>query len=465
MKLTVKTDSQEVTKEFHNQILLWDALAELGFTPDRPCGGRGTCGKCMVTANGQRVKACAAYLVEDTIVEDIPVMGEVEVLTGGGIPEMQKEPLVEAGFGMAIDIGTTTIAGYLYQFPEGRLIKTIGASNTQTQYGADVISRMDHAIHGGAGDLQRCLQEQIRELTCDTKVKKYVITGNTTMLHFLTGKDTSGMACAPYKPESLFGQWYGDIYLPKCMSAFVGADITCGILSSGMLERKKALLVDIGTNGEMVLWHERRLWCCSAAAGPAFEGAEISRGMLAQGGAINKVYVEKGEVKYTTIEGAAPRGICGSGLIDAIAVMLELGILDDTGYLEEPYEIPGSRIFITPEDVRQVQLAKSAIRSGIDTLLHEQDITCENLDAFYIAGGFGSYIDVNSAAKIGLIPVEAVGKAVVIGNAAGIGATMILQSKKLLAKAEKIAEKAVTLQLAESEYFAEKYIENMMFDN
>lgn len=464
MKLTVRHGNQEVSKEFQGKILLWDALAEMGFPLSRPCGGRGVCGQCTVIANGEPVRACVTYPEEDMVIEELPVPEEMRVLTDGERVNPMKEELTHSGYGLAVDIGTTTIAGYLYRFPEGELVKTAGVINAQVSYGADVVTRMEYALQGGAEALKQCLTEQIMKLAEGVDVERYVITGNTTMLHFLTGKSVEGIACAPYIPESLFGEWSGNMYFPRCISAFVGADITCAVLASGMLERKVSLLVDIGTNGEMVLYKDGRLLCCSAAAGPAFEGAEISEGMLAESGAIDRVFLERGKVRYTTIGEVPPRGICGSGLVDAVAIMLKLGVLDDTGYLEEAYEIGDSGVYITPEDVRQLQLAKAAIRAGIETLLYEADCKYEEVECFYIAGGFGSYVDRASAAGIGLIPRELLDKVCVIGNAAGAGAAMILQSERMRKESLRIAESAETLQLADSAYFAEKYIEYMMFE-
>ncbi len=463
MWLTVKHNDSVVRKEFHKEILLWDALAEMGFILPRPCGGKGVCGNCEVMMNGEAVRACITYLEGDSLVEELSLAEDVQVVSIGECVVTGENALIEEGYGLAVDIGTTTLAGYLYKFPEGELVKTMGALNPQTRYGADVVTRMEYALKGGAEELKNCLAEEIRKLMAGISIDKYVITGNTAMLHFLTGKETGKMACAPYEPECLFGEWYENVYLPGCVSAFVGADIVCAVLSSGMMGHGTSLLVDIGTNGEMVLYKDGQLFCCSAPAGPAFEGAEISRGMLAENGAINKVYVKQGKIKYTTIGDGASKGICGSGLIDAIAVMLEMGVLDETGYLEESFEIGDSGVFISPEDIRQVQLAKAAIRAGLETLLKESNCTYENIETFYIAGGFGSYIDPRSAARMGLFPDELLGKVKVIGNAAGTGAGMILKSRSCLEKTLEISRKATTLQLADSVYFAEKYVEQMMF--
>ncbi len=464
MKLTVRYGNKEKTEEFAERVLLWEALNKMGFYVGRPCGGRGVCGNCRVTANGESVRACITPLEEDTLVEDLPLEGELQLATGAPATVEGWQGQIKEGYGLAVDIGTTTIAGYLYKFPEGELVKEVGVANPQIKYGADVVTRMEYALKGGAESLRECIWEQIRTLAGDVKVEKYVICGNTVMLHFLSGKSVAGMACAPYKPESLFGEWQGDLYFAGCISAFIGGDVVCAVLYSEMWKQRVSLLVDIGTNGEMVLYKDGRYICCSAAAGPALEGAEISMGMTAQAGAIDKVYVENGGVKYTTIGNVRPRGICGSGLLDAVAVMLRLGFLDETGYLEEAYEIGDSGVLITPEDVRQVQLAKGAIRAGLETLLYESGCNYEEVERIYIAGGFGNYLDKENAAVVGMIPHELLEKVTVLGNGAGKGACLLLQSDVHMEMARNITEHAVTLQLADSAYFGEKYVEHMMFE-
>ncbi len=461
--ITVKTNSQELSATFQEEVLLSSALEQMGIFQDKPCGGNGTCKKCLVNANGKAVLSCQTYVGDDTYVEYTTSKNKIQGLTKGFIPHFEKKPLLDHGYGMAVDIGTTTVAGYIYAFPECECVKCVAAPNPQATYGADVIARIEHAGKGGLLQLQKAICDCIVSLADGYPIERYVITGNTSMLHLLTGKDPAGIAVAPYTPKSLFGKWYGKAYLPRCISAYVGADITTAILSSGMREKETSLLVDIGTNGEMVLWHNNVLTCCSTAAGPAFEGAGISHGTHAISGAINQVFIEDGTLKYTTIDNQPPIGICGTGLIDAIACMLRLGVIDKTGYMEQDYEIGDSHIFITTEDVRQVQLAKSAIRSGIDTLVHSCGIDLNDIDALYLAGGFGSFIHTEHAAILKLIPGELVSKTVVTGNSAGIGAAMILQSEVCLSEAEQIAAMAETVELSYSSYFMQKYIENMMF--
>jgi uncharacterized 2Fe-2S/4Fe-4S cluster protein (DUF4445 family) len=251
--------------------------------------------------------------------------------------------------------------------------------------------------------------------------------------------------------------------LAPCISAYVGADITTAILASDMEKDSCSLLIDVGTNGEMAIWKDGRFACCSTAAGPAFEGAGISQGTMAIQGAISEVWVENGTVKYKTIGDATPVGVCGTGLLDAVACMLDLEVIDPSGYLEEDWEIGNSGIFITAEDVRQVQLAKAAICAGIETLADTCGVGCDQIEKVYLAGGFGSYLRPESCGKIGMIPEVLVDKIQVIGNGAGIGASMILQSTECLSHAERIAADAESVELSASEVFMDKYMERMFF--
>ena len=464
-KVTVETKNGEKTATFNKKILLWDALWQMGFKISKPCGGKGICGNCKVNANGEIVASCKTYINDDTYVKYNIDIEYIQGVTYGMEQSFNKNPLVDCGYGMAVDIGTTTIAGYIYKFPECELIKSLCVTNNQVMFGADIISRIEYSNNGGLQTLKNLVSEQIKELSAGCDIKKYIITGNTTMLHLLTGKSPYGIGVYPFTPETLFGNWYENAYLPRCISAYIGADITTAILATGMLSKNISFMVDIGTNGEMALWHNGKLICCATAAGPAFEGAGISCGVPAVSGAINKVYIKNGKIEYETIDQRNATGICGSGLVDAISIMLTLGIIDETGYLEENFEIADSGIYITQEDIRNFQLAKSAIRAGIDTLLHECGIDYSELEAFYIAGGFGSFINIESAVKVGLIPPDVSEKVISCGNSAGIGATMILQNEQFIEASNNIAELAQCIELSTNEYFMDKYINNMSFNN
>lgn len=471
-----------------------------------PCGGKGTCKKCKVTATGslspmtdaeraclteQEIQnhvrmACMAMATGPCVIHYTSSNDNLQGLLAGQMPKFDPHPRKMSGIGFAADIGTTTVAAYAYDLQSLQCIASRGEANMQAPFGADVISRIEYATANGVKPLQDAICSQLSRLMqelCGTHSPACaVLTGNTTMLHLFAGLDPAPMATAPFTPASLFGiemDWNGiPALLPRCMSAYVGADITCAILASGMLEKSEsAILVDIGTNGEMALWQNGKLSCCSTAAGPAFEGARITMGMPGAPGAINKVYIQDSKICYETIDQQKPAGICGSGLIDAIAVLLETGILDETGLLnEDSHAFPqlmgeyngqlcvylgDSGICITQADIRQVQLAKSAICAGMETLLSSADV--EKVDTLYIAGGFGSYLNQQNARTIGLLPKAAAAQTIVLGNAAGMGACMLLLNTHFSVTCRNIAESAHIVDLNAAPDFADRYMEGMLF--
>ena len=395
--------------------------------------------------------------------------------------------------GAAVDIGTTTIAAVLYR--EGRAVGTMGAWNPQSVFGADVISRIEASLEGKADKLAAIVREAVSRLLTELAehagesaeaIETVIITGNTSMLYFLTQKNPRCLSRAPFEADELFGWWTtgealdlscrkADVYLPRCMSAFVGADITTAILGSGLTETdgvsaarggRSRLMVDVGTNGEIVLFHKERLICCATAAGPAFEGAGLSCGMRGVAGAIDHVNWENGNWKVHVIgdrEASTAEGICGSGVIDGVAGLLESGLLEDTGYLEEDVCFAGN-VGLTAEDIREVQLAKGAIRAGMETLLAEEKIDAAGLEGLYVAGGFGSYMSAKSAERIGLFPKIDLSRIKICGNAALAGAVKILHDRRMEKEAIALAERAKTINLGTSAKFQKFYMEYMMFD-
>jgi len=275
-KVTFKTNNSEKSACYSEPVLLSQAAEDLGIYLPKPCGGNGTCGKCKATVDGKEILTCQTYAECDTYVYYNTQPDEIQGLTDGACTHEAVRPIIESGYAMAIDIGTTTVAAYVYEFPKGKLVLKKALPNRQAQYGADVISRIEYSNNGGLKKLSESIRNQIEELSDGYDIEKYVITGNTTMLHLLTATDPRSIAVAPFEPESLFGGWYENAYLPGCISAYVGADTVTAILSSRMLNDTTAFLVDIGTNGEMALWHCGELICCSTAAGPVFEGAGIT---------------------------------------------------------------------------------------------------------------------------------------------------------------------------------------------
>ena len=505
LTMTVCTDGGERTFPVEEGTLLSDALRRCGLAPDMPCGGRGLCGKCLVwarsgldapsdherayltpdrLARGARL-ACQAHITGDVQVRLTPPKVVSQICTEGGDCPLGTDPLF-AVLGCAVDIGTTTLAARLYD--RTGLIATASAPNPQRDFGADVISRIGKAMEGHAEALAACVRQAVNGLLYDLcklssrstgEVDTLVLTGNTAMLHLLTMTDPSPLAAAPFAAKELFGTIYPaksfglhgsescSLYLPRCMSAFVGGDITTALLASRLCQgQDRALLVDIGTNGELALWKDGALLCCSTAAGPAFEGANLSQGMQGAPGAIDHVKTADGGLELHTIGDVPAVGICGSGVADLLACLLEMDILDETGLLddgEEQWDLTDSVAF-TQADVRQVQLAKSAVRSGMETLLHQAGLEPEDLSEVAVAGGFGSFLDLHSAAAIGLIPPELEDRCKVIGNAALDGAAMLLWDRALWAESRKLAEAAVTVDLAGSRFFMDRYVENMMFE-
>lgn len=481
---------------------LMEVLRRENVPLDFPCGGNHSCGKCRVVVDGgvdpltEKERqllgdapvgirlACFARVAGDCTVT-------VETARGSAIATDHFEsdgdltPLYDGDYGVAIDIGTTTIAAYLFSCHSKKPLAVCGEMNDQGRYGADVLTRIDYAAQNGVGGLQECICEQLGRMMAElchnagidpAQLSGACITGNTTMLHLLTGLDPYSLSQAPFTPQSLFGHYeklpipgfsHLKCYLPRCISAYVGADITCSILASELLSKKgNVLMVDIGTNGEMALKSGERLLCCATAAGPAFEGAGISCGGPASEGAVSKVWLEEGKFVCSVLGGGEGKSICGSGLIDAIACMLENKTIEYRGRFPkgaEPFAALTGNVRITLADVRQVQLAKGAIRGGIDTLLDAAGLTPEQLDGIILCGGFGSFLDPRSAEIIGLIPAGTAAKTTAIGNGAGTGAGWMLQSAQQVEESLRFVERAELIELSTSEVFKTQYIQAMNF--
>ncbi len=503
--LRITTDHETLELSCQSGQTIAEALLNTPFAIAQPCGGRGVCGKCRVRAQGSLAApdeperkllgeealnsgerlACRARIAGDCDVL-LQHQAQAQIVSGEAYANTNAEPYFR-NWGAAVDIGTTTLALQLYN--RKGLAEQAVSRNPQDAFGADVMSRIGAALSGEGLALRRTIVGKIEELLgsmalecgiAQSEIDAMVLTGNTTMLYLLTGRNPEALSRAPFAADCLFDEEIeateigfvhpAACYLPRCASAFVGADITTALLASGMLERDQtALLVDIGTNGEMALWHDNRLLCCATAAGPAFEGAEISCGCQGVRGAIDQVWPEDSALEVHTIGGAEPVGICGSGIIDAVSAMLETGRLDETGRVVQPDAVNGEdavmlagNISLSQKDVRNVQLAKSAICAGIRTLLKRAQLETTQVDAFYIAGGFGSYIDLNSAARIGLFPPELLSAAHVIGNAAQTGAAMMLLDGSLQRRMAGPIEQAEVIDLSTDAYFMQQYIDGML---
>ncbi len=419
------------------------------------------------------------------------IKAEMSILTSGNLP---KGPTGKSGFGIAVDIGTTTVAAYLYDFDKGECVAVESAINPQVTFGVDVISRIKYCrdqedgVHELAASIRTCINTLSAALCGKQGIEpaqiiEMAVTGNTTMLHLFTDTDPSSMGEAPFTVPDYFGYTKnasqlglicgGEVYIARCMSAFVGGDITSAILSSGMREDDASLLLDIGTNGEVALHANGKLYVTSTAAGPAFEGSELFCGMAAVKGAVSAVYPLSGELQTSVIGGVSPKGICGSGVIDAIALMKTSGAMDETGrILDSPLTtaVDGAPafmvcegVYITQRDVRRIQTAKSAIAAGTLALVNRAGLSIGDISRVYLAGGFGNYMDEENAITIGLLPEESRNIIKNIGNAAGAGAGMALVKGEYISEHRSIADAAQHVELSTDAYFMEKYIDCMMF--
>lgn len=411
--------------------------------------------------------------------------------------------------GLAVDVGTTKVAAYLLDLESGDVLAVRGAMNPQISYGEDVISRIDYCneIEGGRETLQgkvvATLNGMIAEMCGEADVSSQqiveaVIVGNTAMHHLLAGLPVRQLAMAPYVPavgEALdlpAGEIELDIspgafiHLPPNIAGFIGADHVSMVLSTDVWQAEDTVIaLDIGTNTEITLAVDGRMLSCSCASGPAFEGAHIRDGMRAAPGAIERVQIKNGQLNIYTIGGKHPVGICGSGILDTVAELLKDGIIDHRGLFQEgapniregmstrhrefllvPAEDTGhgKDIVVTRSDVNEIQLAKGAIRAGLEILLEEGEIAAGDIDEFIIAGAFGTYLNVGSAITVGMFPELPRERFRQVGNAAGTGAQQMLISAERRRIADEIPERVEYIELTTHAGFEKAFMEALFFD-
>jgi uncharacterized 2Fe-2S/4Fe-4S cluster protein (DUF4445 family) len=474
-----------------------------------PCGGRGKCNGCRIkvisgalpvsSEDSQRLKpeeiaqgwrlACRAAPEGDLTIE--LAQWEAAILSD----ESAFAFTPQKGWGIAVDLGTTTIVAQLLELQTGQVLGVRTALNLQAKHGADVMSRVEFAVAAkGADKLKDVVREQIGELVgglCnETKsefekarrefpasLQSVVIVGNSVMHHLFCGIDLEPMSHVPFEPQhpglqtfsasELGWKWAGGatVHFLPCLGGFVGSDVLAGILATNLHRQASfSALMDLGTNGEIVVGNRDRLLCASTAAGPAFEGARISMGMRAATGAISEVHLEAGQVRCHVLGNAAPRGICGSGLVDAVAVGLDLGRIQSGGRLVEGSSLAlTGPISLSQGDIRELQLAKGAIAAGLRILLQRWGAAGEALSRIYLAGAFGNYINYASAKRIGLlnIPME---KVVAAGNTALLGAKMALFNLSVERGGySEILNKMTHVSLNEDPRFQEVFVEEMGF--
>lgn len=451
-------------KEYPSPVNALSALAELGAQVYAPCGGKGVCGKCEVHIEGEYepfsrsgdALACRTLITGDSYIIYNTTHGKIQVLKANDMNEITPSG-EESGYATAIDVGTTTVAAAVYDLRTGKLVSTSGVPNPQSVHGADIVSRMEFAANGGAETLKREIESVISSLSWSGR---RVITGNTAMMCFLRGVDTSSMRAWPFETPEKFGYEEDKTYYAPCADAFFGADAVCAAAHC-IKENEPCIVADIGTNGEIACWDGERIVCCSASAGPCFEGGGIERGMPACGGAVCAVRSNGTRAEYDVIDDTAPTGLCGTGIADLAAFLLEQKQMSADGLLPRTYYLAESA-YITQADVRALQLAKSAVRAGIEILL-ERTKTRGKIQKLYLAGGFGSAVSPRTAAKLGLIPPETEEICVKAGNAALAGASRALTDGGFRKKLEETAAKCEYIHLAQNESFEKLFIKHMRF--
>jgi uncharacterized 2Fe-2S/4Fe-4S cluster protein (DUF4445 family) len=485
----VTCETSQIIESDHGRSLL-DILRSRSINIYAPCGGKGKCGKCTVFIEGEGEVISCKYFPDKNIEVILPGEDEANILVHQTefledfpcIPE-NSGYLSSQSYGVAIDIGTTTLAFYFLSMFTGQIEKISSVLNPQRQYGADVITRINYCQENENGllTLQNLVIDIInKEIDSFLKkrdlapgnLEKVVIAGNTTMLHIILGEDPLSLALAPFKPKftgkqvrkgNLTGLIINHdavvITLP-CLAAFVGADIIAGLAALKQIYRNY-LFLDIGTNGEMALVREGMIFACATAAGPAFEGANISCGMAAVYGAVSGFIDPE---NYKVIGNCKPVGICGSGIVDIVAYLLQNDMIDETGLLKEKFVVGSEkRIEMTQQDIREIQLAKSAIYSGISVLMNLSETTFSDIDALFLAGGFGNYININSAIAIGLLPYELKDRIFPVGNSAGIGALQFLKSNEFEERINSILRNSRYIELSNLDEFSTEFAINMNF--
>jgi uncharacterized 2Fe-2S/4Fe-4S cluster protein (DUF4445 family) len=473
---------------------LIDVLHEYGV--EFPCGGKGTCGQCKIrllegelepdAAQKERLEklglendwrlACFCKVESDITIE----VSQFEEIILADSSTFSFHPL--EGYGIAVDVGTTTLVVQLLDLNTASVLDAVTALNPQVKYGSDLISRIQNCLDGNQGSMQKLIRHKTGEMIRSilqkhpVDVAKVILVGNTVMHHVFSGLNVQPLSFYPFEsphlgmqqftPEQLKWKISGqpDIRFYPSIGSFVGSDILAGIAATNMAERREfIILIDLGTNGEIVLGNRERIICASTAAGPAFEGAKISQGMRAVSGAISSIESQNGRLKKHVIGNIPAKGICGSGLIDALAVLLEqekIGSFGEINSEEERIRL-ASNVYLTQQDIREFQLAKAAIAAGLQILLNHLKITFDDVSQVYIAGGFGNFLNLQNVIKTGLIETNEE-KIIKLGNTALIGAKMFLYKDEQFI--QNILGKTMHINLEGDPDFQDIYVDKMMLD-
>jgi uncharacterized 2Fe-2S/4Fe-4S cluster protein (DUF4445 family) len=514
-----------------------EAARLAGIALESPCNATGVCGKCKVTIDGKETLACQYKVEEDTSVQARDYAEEnksLQILTGGGGFAFEHKPFITKKFlgnktlvygggallgeepgdatgsvyGLAVDIGTTTLVAALVDLLNGKTLALESALNPQAAYAQDVLGRIRFASKGEGLQIlynafSEALETMIQSLTEKTGVVREhiyeaVYSGNTTMLHLACAVDPAPLGQFPYTPNLSGGEHrsaeklrispFGLIWLPPVISAYVGADIVSGILASRLDEKKGAtIFIDIGTNGEIALARDGSLAASSTAAGPAFEGMNISCGMRANRGAIESFVIDGEACSFELIGGgpqggaAEAAGICGSGLLDMAGELVRTGLVGKNGRFAKPGETANAlerrfrplngknaffvtdTVYLTQNDIRQIQLAKGAIRCGIEMLLANFGMDAAAVDSVEIAGSFGYHLRESSLLNIGLLPPQFAGKIAFVGNTSMTGSIAFLMNTDLRSKMQGLVPGIDKVDLSDDQSFERTFVKYLSF--
>lgn len=500
---------------------LFDALVNSKLIISGECGGMGTCGKCIIRLvegvleiteqdketlssswlrEGYRL-ACTAYPDTDcTIILSSGIDNECKVVTEILSNLTDKDSSMKAtiisseeltnknmAYAIALDLGTTTLAIALVGLPEGDILDNHTAINPQKVYGTDVISRIKASHEGKQYILSRLIREELlkgiamlvsRKRISFADIKQIIIAGNTTMIHLFMEYPCGSLGTFPFTPyqHGTINVQTDEVFdideripirLLPGISAFVGGDIIAGLLACGIEHKDKPILfIDLGTNGEMALGNREKILVTSTAAGPAFEGGNISCGVASIPGAICHVSCKEGQLSYETIDEKPAVGLCGTGVIELVSVLINEGIIDSSGllaeqYFEDGYPIAGMKLI--QKDIRELQLAKAAIRAGVEILIKTYGIPMEQIDRVYIAGGFGYHMDIDKAASIGLLPQVLVDRTQAVGNTSLLGAICALSNSDANNRIEHIISISEEIYLSNVGEFNDLFVSYMSF--
>ncbi len=460
------------------------ALAAAGAAPYAPCGGRGVCGGCRCRLRllsgelsepdaHERARLGGRALAEGWRLSCRAVFsGECEVeYTEAAVAEAREMARDEtcAGkadeLGVALDIGTTTVEASLVRLDTGARLSSLRCANPQSVFGADVISRMGAIMDGRAtvDELSALIRGRVSGLLASLGAPegaRAVAVGNTVMMSLFADVDPTPVGVAPFEPVTLFDADEGGFYLPRCVSGYFGADAVASVLAAEQSYGGDFALIDIGTNGEAAVMRGGRLYAAAAAAGPALEGGGISCGMPAKEGAITSARIEAGEIRVVTVGGGEARGICGSGLIDVVACLLALGIIDRDGVMAEPaVEVGG--VTLTRADVRAFQLAKAALRAALDRVAGISGL--EPGARLFVTGSFGGALNAASCVRVGLIPRSLASDVAALPSGALSGAELILCRDGARERARQLAAGAVYTELSGSQEFERAFLRALGF--